>query len=324
MIVDVGLLPQRPLGEVGDLSALAEELGFGGVWMADSQSVFRDALMALALAAVRTRKVLLGTAVTNPITRHPAVIAGAFASLEELAPGRVRIGLGSGESALYAIGLQPARLARLEEAAQALRSLVRGEPAVWQGATTRLSWASRPIPVYLAASGPRALQLAGRIADGVIFQVGAEAALVEYALRYLRQGAQQAGRNPGEIEVCMRLGCSVHEDRAVARKRAKPYGAVAAKTVARCVPGEELPPQLREELAKLEQCYDYLQHADPAARHQDAVTDSMLDSMTIAGTPAEVALRLAGLRDLGLDRLIIPVTEPDPYRSLHLLAQALP
>jgi len=147
---------------------------------------------------------------------------------------------------------------------------------------------------------------------------------VEYALRHLRQSAHQAGRNMREIEVCMRLGCSVHEDRATARQRAKPYAAVAAKTVARAVPAEELRPQLREDLANLERQYDYLQHAHPAAQHQEAVTDSVLDSMTVAGTPADVASRLAGLRDLGLDRLIIPVTEPDPHRALQLLAQALP
>jgi len=158
----------------------------------------------------------------------------------------------------------------------------------------------------------------------VIFQVGAEAALVEYALGHLRQGARQAGRNLGEIEVCMRLGCSVREDRAAARQQAKPYAAVVAKTVARCVPSEELPAALREELAKLARNYDYLQHADPTALHREAVTDSILDSMTIAGTPSEVASRLAGLRDLGLDRLIIPVTEPEPDRSLRLLAQTVP
>lgn len=323
MIVDVGLLPQRPIGQVAEEAKLAEQLGFGGVWLADSQSVFRDGFLALALSAQRTSTVLLGTAVTNPITRHPAVLACSFATLEELAPGRVRIGIGSGESSLYSIGLRPARLAQLEETALVLRALVRGEPAPWQGHELRLAWPNRPIPIYLGASGPQTLELAGRLADGVIFQVGADPALVEYAVRHVEVGALQAGRSLADIEICMRLGCAVHRDPAVAREQMKHYAAVAAKTVARTVPADQLSEDLKAQLAELEKRYDYLEHADPAARHREAVTDAIVDSMAVAGTPEEVGAKLAGLTALGVNRFIVPITQPDPAVAMRLLAESV-
>ena len=323
MIVDVGLLPQRPIGLVAEEAKLAEQLGFGGVWLADSQSVFRDGFLALGLCAQRTATVLLGTAVTNPITRHPAVLACSFASLEELAPGRVRIGIGSGESSLYSIGLRPARLAQLEETTLVLRALVRGEPAHWQGHELRLAWPDRPIPIYLGASGPKTLELAGRLADGVIFQVGADPALVDYAVRHVELGVHQAGRSLADIEICMRLGCAVHRDPALAREQMKHYAAVAAKTVTRTVPTDQLPEELKAQLAELEKRYDYLEHADPAARHREAVTDAIVDSMAVAGNPEEVRAKLARLTGLGVNRFIVPITQPDPAAAMHLLAEAV-
>ena len=322
MIVDVGLLPQRPIGQVAEEAKLAEQLGFGGVWVADSQSVFRDGFLALALSAQRTSTALLGTAVTNPITRHPAVLACSFASLEELAPGRVRIGIGSGESALYSIGLRPARLAQLEETALVLRALVRGESASWQGHELRLAWPQRPIPIYLAASGPLTLELAGRLADGVIFQVGADPALVAYAIRHLELGAHQAGRSLADIEVCMRLGCAIHRDPAVARQQMKHYAAVAAMTVARTVPVDQLSEDLKAQLAELKKRYDYLEHADPAARHREAVTDAIIDSMALAGSPEEVGAKLARFTGLGVNRFIVPITQPDSAAAMRLLAES--
>ena len=107
--VDLGVLPRGPAAEAAGLAAEAERLGFDGVWVADSQSVFRDAFVTLALAAARTERIRLATAVTNPVTRHPAVLAGAFATLDELSAGRMLVGIGKGESSVHTVGLRPAR-----------------------------------------------------------------------------------------------------------------------------------------------------------------------------------------------------------------------
>src|SRR5918911_304985 len=106
--IDLGLLPRSPAAEVADVAVEAERLGLDGVWLADSQSIFRDPFAVLALAASRTERIRLATAVTNPVTRHPAVLAGVFATLDELSGGRAILGIGKGESSVYTVGLGPA------------------------------------------------------------------------------------------------------------------------------------------------------------------------------------------------------------------------
>lgn len=125
----IGILPNRPVAEVAGLAAYADELGFGGLWVADSQSVFRDAWQALAVCATRTSSLTLATGVTNPVTRHATVIAGGIATLDELSRGRAVLGIGVGESAVRTVGLRPASLRRLEAVALAIRSLLAGETA---------------------------------------------------------------------------------------------------------------------------------------------------------------------------------------------------
>jgi 5,10-methylenetetrahydromethanopterin reductase len=102
----VGILPNRPRADFVDCIVKADELGFGGVWVADSQSVFRDAFMALALFARCTRPMELATGVTNIVTRHPAVLAHSFATLDELSGRRAVLGIGVG--VLFQVGADPA------------------------------------------------------------------------------------------------------------------------------------------------------------------------------------------------------------------------
>jgi len=112
----VGIVPNQPLEEFLNWVPFAEELGFEGVWVADSQSVFRDAFIALTLFASHTEKMKLATGVTNPVTRHPAVLANSFATLDEISGGRAVLGIGVGESAVQTLGLKPAGLKRLRAA----------------------------------------------------------------------------------------------------------------------------------------------------------------------------------------------------------------
>src|SRR5689334_2357469 len=144
----VGALPNRPIAEIAELATLVEELGFDGLWLADSQSIFRDAYAALTLAASRTERIELGTAVTNPITRHPAVVASAIATIAELSGGRALLGVGVGDSAVATIGKKPARLGLLEEWTHTVRALLAGGTAAWEGAETKLTWWSTPVPIW--------------------------------------------------------------------------------------------------------------------------------------------------------------------------------
>jgi 5,10-methylenetetrahydromethanopterin reductase len=123
--------------------------------------------MTLALCAVNTERIRLGPRVITPVTRHPAVAAGAAATLEELAPRRTLLGLGSGDSAAFNIGRRPASLAELREYAETVRGLLTTGTATYHGAPATLTWKRAAVPLYLAASGPKTLRLAGRIEAAV-------------------------------------------------------------------------------------------------------------------------------------------------------------
>ncbi|MEJ8568050.1 LLM class flavin-dependent oxidoreductase [Elongatibacter sediminis] len=317
----VGILPNRPLDEFTDWIARADELGFGGVWVADSQSIFRDAYMALALFAKRTRSMELATGVTNIITRHPAVLAHSFATLDELSGGRAVLGIGVGESAIHTIGQRPSKLARLEEVIGVVRSLLRAEPVEFDGQTLEVSWPPRNVPVVMACTGPKSLQLAGRIADGVLFQVGADPALVRYARKNIGIGAEQAGRDPSDIKLYQRLACGVAEDREAVRTEVRGYASVAAGTIYSAVPRDDIPDDLYADLKRMKERYDYQRHGDMNAEHAGLITDRILDAVAIAGTPEEAVPRFRELMDLGVENFVLPIATKHPDQIINLLAE---
>ena len=321
----VGILPNRPIEDFVNWIAQADELGFGGVWVADSQSVFRDAFMALTLFADRTRHMELATGVTNVVTRHPAVIANSFATLDEFSGGRAVLGVGIGESAIYNIGYKPAKLKRLEEVIGVLRQLMAGETAHFDGQDIKVSWPPRKVPIVIACTGPRSLQLAGRIADGVLFQVGSDPALVRYARKNIALGAKQAGRESSEIKLYQRLACAVAEDRDQVRKEARGYASVAARTIYTAIPREDIPDALWEDLHIMKQKYDYQQHGNMNADHADLITDRILDAVAIAGTAEEAVPRFKELIELGVENFVLPIATKEPDMIIRTLAdQVIP
>ena len=317
----IGILPNRPLADFVDWVARAETLGFGGVWVADSQSVFRDAFMALTLFADRTKRMELATGVTNVITRHPAVLAHSFATLNEYSNGRAVLGIGVGDSAVHTIGEKPARLKRMEEVINVLRKLMAGEEVNFDGQDIKVSWPPCKVPVVIACSGPRSLQLAGRIADGVLFQVGADPDLVLYAKKNIGIGARQAGRDLSEIKLYQRLAFAVSEDREQVRAEARGYASVAAGTIYEAVPEEDIPADLRSDLQLMKEKYDYQQHGSMDSEHAGLITDRILDAVAITGTPDEVIPRLRELTHLGVENFVLPIATKHPDEVINTLAE---
>src|ERR1043165_8551884 len=160
-------LPRSVASAVAD-ARLAEDVGFTMVGVADSQSVFRELYTTMALCAQATRRVLVGPSVTNAITRHPAVAASGIATVDEIAPGRAFFGIGSGDSAILNLAERPSTLADMRAYLDTMRALLTHGETTWRGRVARLTWRKRAIPLYLAAEGPRTLELAGEVADGVI------------------------------------------------------------------------------------------------------------------------------------------------------------
>jgi 5,10-methylenetetrahydromethanopterin reductase len=318
---DVGILPNRPVAHFGDLAADAETQGFQGIWIADSQSIFRDAYSALTVCALRTRKILLATGVTNPLTRHPAVTACSIATLDELSGGRALLGIGTGESAVQTAGLKASTLARMEEYTNVVRALLSGETALYEGKEIKITWARRKVPVHFAASGQKSLRMSGRVADGVLFQVGATPGLIRYALENIAAGAEQGNRTLEDLDLCVRLACSVSENREAARDEVRPYAAAACVTTFRSVPQDRIPASLAPDIQRLREHYDYYKHVSSDASHRELVTDAIIDSVAIAGTPEEAIPKFQEIIDLGVDRIVLPLTAEDPVALTRTLSE---
>jgi 5,10-methylenetetrahydromethanopterin reductase len=134
----VGLFPTEPLPEMIRLAQLSEALGFRHLWIGDSHLISRKAYINLAAMALNTSRATLGTAVTNPVTRHPAVTASAVATLDEAAPGRVILGIGLGDNAVETMGMKPSRLAAFEKTVHRMRALLAGEEVAFERGSLHL------------------------------------------------------------------------------------------------------------------------------------------------------------------------------------------
>src|ERR1022692_2181046 len=166
------LKPDHSIERTLDLTRRAEAAGFDYGWLFDSHVLWHEPYPLLTLMAGVTTRLRLGTCVTNPATREPSVTASTLATLDEISGGRMDLGIGRGDSARRVLGKPPTSMASLEEAAIVIRELVEGRTVEYEGATLELPWSSRhALPVWIAGYGPRAMELAGRVADGVMIQL---------------------------------------------------------------------------------------------------------------------------------------------------------
>src|SRR5262245_28778575 len=184
----------------------AETLGWDAAWQPDSQLRRRDTYVMLASAARATERIVLGTLLANPVNRHPSVTASSIATIDELAPGRTVLGWGVGDTAVRLAGLRPARVAELESSTRMMRALLDGEGVEVGAAQPARLPHHRPVPIWIAAGGPRTLRMAGGVADGVFIRVGTHAGNIANAIAGIRAGAVTAGRDPASV----RLGAVFH------------------------------------------------------------------------------------------------------------------
>ncbi|MBI2231945.1 MAG: LLM class flavin-dependent oxidoreductase [Deltaproteobacteria bacterium] len=193
---------------------MSEELGFSHIWVGDSHLIWREAYVNMAAIALSTTKVKLGTGVTNPLTRHPSVLASAYATLEEYSPGRMIVGIGLGDSSVETMGIKPSTLANFENSLQQMRELFAGKEAeLPTGKIHLLHPCKGKVPIYIAASGPKMLELSGRIADGIIVLVGVADEYIAHAKEKIAAGARAAGRKLEDINLVLWVPCAVSDFR---------------------------------------------------------------------------------------------------------------
>jgi 5,10-methylenetetrahydromethanopterin reductase len=305
-------LPRSVTAAVAD-ARLAEDVGFAMVGVADSQSVFREMYATMAMCAQATQRVRIGPSVTNPITRHPAVAASGIATVDEIAPGRAFFGIGSGDSAILNLAERPSTLADMRAYIQTVRALHTTGEATWHGRTVRLTWVKRAIPIYLSAEGPRTLELAGEIADGVIVNVGLEPSLVRDAVAHVHAGARRAGRDPSAIDLWTLVRCNVTDDVAAGIDEIKMELASNAHHVFRfTLEGKHVPGDLADAIRRVQKGYQPAAHEALGPSPNAVLLDAepvlrayLAERFAAVGPPAVVAEKLRAVVGAGITGLLV-------------------
>jgi 5,10-methylenetetrahydromethanopterin reductase len=311
---DLAILANEPLPVVVRQVQLAERLGYDTAWITDTHLVCRELWVTLAACAAATSRIRIGPGVTVPHSRHVSVTASAIASLHELAPGRVVIGVGTGGSSAQTMGLrleQVGRVGTLEAMATSLKRLLAGDSVRFEtGIDGRLAWLEgKPdIPLYLAGSGPRMLETAGRLGDGAMVYATVRPEVLDRALAHVDAGARASGRQLSDLDVALWAPMSIGHDGALARDHARGRVASACR--------HPLPVRLPDEdeaaIRRVREAYDAYQHATAGSRHRTLVTDRLVDLMALAGTPSDVREQVERLRTVrGLSRVVVFPQVPD-------------
>jgi 5,10-methylenetetrahydromethanopterin reductase len=318
----VGILNCRPSPWAGARAREAEGLGAEAAFISEDVNC-RDAFALAGVLALQTDTIRLISGVVNPYTRSPTAIAMAAATLDEISGGRAALGLGRGPTALLEaqMGISPGNpVLRVRECAEVVRSLLTGQHVTYQGRYFSYAGAQlevRPvqerIPIYLAAMGPRMLQLAGSLADGVLLNLGGSVEYVTWAVSQVRSAARAAGRNPDEVTVAAWLAAYVTDDVQTGLQQARGF---LAAMLAIPGQGEILLGQSNLDASFLS---DLRAHVRPypepgdrlaAAEHLPA---TVVERLALVGSADAVRARVAEYRAAGVD---LPVLLPRPLRAI--------
>ena len=294
-------LPDMPVERIVSLTRQAEAAGFEYGWTFDSHVLWLEPYPLLTLMAVNTKKMKLGTCVTNPATRDLTVTASLFATLDLISGGRMQLGIGRGDSSRRVLGKKPVSWRELEESVHKFRELTSGREVTHDGQPTRLTWAPGAAPVWVAGYGPKVLEMAGRVADGIILQF-ADVDLIDWCMGFVRAGAKAAGRDIRSIEVMAAAPVWVSDDLKTARDHVRWFPALVSNHVVDLVSKykpEDLPPALTS-YVRDRGGYDYQQHCEVDSSNSKFVTDEVVDRFCVVGPGEAHREKLRKLAGVGV------------------------
>jgi len=312
--ISLGIYPSEVPSDIIASARLADDLGYSALWILDSHLLFHEVYTLLGALAVSTKKVRLGTAVTNPLTRHPTVTAAAFATLAELSGGRASLGISVGDSALKSMNLETAKMSVLAETVALCRNLMAGETVSFgEGKTARLHHLGPSVPIYVAATGPKMLGLAGRIADGVILMNGIAPELIGEAVRIVREGERAAGRKEGSVKAAVWAAC--HPSRQAVKFN-------VARAILRKIPGP-IDDLTRAVAARVKEAYDFAQHGRAEADFARLVPDEIVTRFAFAGNYEEIAEQIRALEACDVDEVVLAIPVAPDIVSRDVIMQEL-
>ena len=315
----ITLKPDVSVERVQQLARAAEAAGFRYGWLFDSHVLWKDPYPLLTLMAANTKRMRLGTCVTNPAVRDVTVTASLYATLNLISGGRMELGIGRGDSSRRVLGKRPTTVERLGESVRLFRELTAGREVVYDGHRARLSWANGSPRVWIAGYGPKVLRLAGRVADGVILQI-ADPELISWCLGSVRAGAQEAGRDPKKIEVMSAAPVWVSADLEKARERVRWFPALVSNHVVDLLKRydpKELPEGLTVYVRDREQ-YDYGQHCEVGSENEAFVSDEVVDRFCIVGDVEAHRKKLKELARAGVTQFNIYLMCGEEEQTLEI------
>ena len=288
------------------IARMIEDMGFAAMLFPDSQNLAPDVWSELVLAAGATKTLKLGPGVSNSLTRDPAVTACAALTLQVESEGRAVLGMGRGDSSVQRIGKREDKVASFAAYLDAVQRYLRGDAVERDGFASQLEWLPHvkvpKVPLFVAATGRRVIEVAARCADAVCLAAGADPTHLGALIAHAREAARASGRNPDTLRLGAFVNCVIHPDVTVARDALR--GTVATFARFSAFKGSDLarlPEPLRRAAQYLREHYDMREHTRSGVAHTAGIGDAFVDWFAIAG-PASVAVpRFRVLANLGLD-----------------------
>ena len=313
--MDFGLVLQNdpPASLLVDRMVRAEQLGFTHGWTFDSAVLWQEPFVIYSRILEHTERLVVGPMVTNPGTRTWEVTASTFATLNDMYGNRTICGIGRGDSAMRVAGRKPATLGVLSEAMHVIKDLAEGREAEFGGTSMHIPWVKDgSLPIWMAAYGPKALELTGRQADGYILQL-ADPYLTEWMVKSVRQAAVDAGRDPAGVTICVAAPAYVTdgspEAQAHALDQCRWFGGMVGNHVADLVSryGEHssmVPDELTTYIKSREK-YDYSHHGRADNPDTTFVPDEIVGRFCLIGPPEAHVAKLRQLKELGVDQFAV-------------------
>jgi 5,10-methylenetetrahydromethanopterin reductase len=301
-----------PSDHVETTLAVARELDSGIVdtlWIGDSPLIWRECWTTITLCLANTETLRLGPAVTNPLSRDWTVTASAVQALSEYSPGRIRLGIGLGDSALRRLGGRIARLRELREAVRAIRSLLT-RAALDDRSSLYWDRPRQDIEILLSGSGPKTLELAGELGDGAIIVPGIERAAVRQVLDRVASGSRAAGRDPAEVRSVLWVGCAVGPEEQ-AWCDVTPW----VRSVLRHPLAFEISAEVQAAREQIRSSYDFALHMSHQHQLPGSLPVDVLCRFALAGTQSRLAEALHKLAELPVDEIVLVIMGRDPVRQ---------
>lgn len=285
----------HPIREGMALARYAEAKGFDAVWQAESRLV-REATVPMAAFAAVTDRIKVGSGVVNNWTRNPALLASTFSTLDDLAPGRVVLGIGAWWDPLAAkVGIARTKpLTAMRETVEAVRALLHDETVTYDGQFVHLDGVEldyvhqqrRPkdVPIYIGATGMQMMELTGEIADGVVLNYLVSPAYNDTAMQHLEKGAAKAGRSIDDLDRPQLVVCSLDEDRQKALDNARLLVTQYLGQQPHIMKASGVPESLLDEIGKV---LTWPATSDQVVAASTLVPDDVVQMITASGTAEE-------------------------------------